>query len=185
MQRILSILLFRWLEWTAMCTLSKNCPPTDNSFPKTLHLRGVYRQSMCCQLKQIASNVCSNCVMSPINKVYYLQLGRKHNLSSRQTKQHSLLTMFNSYPSKKIKRLSFEEFAKKLGLTCNFTAAIWLLNLFRMKRDWKTIYHHFLYKPTTKGKKFRKLKFHVTMNKKRKILLIWKCHATMTKKMRI
>ena len=69
-----------------------------------------------------------------------------------------------------------------MGITCNITAAIWLLRRLQKKWIWKIRYFYVLYKPTKKGKRFHIWKFQVTMTKKGKNLLRWKGQLTMTKK---
>ena len=115
--------------------------------------------------------------------MWYLQLGRRHILSSWQRIQYTLLTIYFSYGFKEIMRLVFEKFVLKLGITCNITtAAIWLLRPFLNNWFWKTRHFYYLLKPTKKGKRFSLWKCHVTMNEKGKNLLIWKSHVTSTKR---
>ena len=114
--------------------------------------------------------------------MWYLQLGTKHTLSSWHAIQYSLLTIYFSEVVAETKRLFFEKFVWKLGITCNITAAIWLLQRFLNKWIWKTRYYYFLYKPTKKGKMLHKWKCHVIMTKKWRNILIWKIHVTMTMK---
>ena len=93
---ILSTPLFCWLKWTALCKLSKSCPLLTTILPLTRYLKSVYRQSTCWYLKQNASNFCSNSLTLPIRIMWYLQLDRKHILSSWRTIQYSSLTIFVS-----------------------------------------------------------------------------------------
>ena len=102
-------------------------------------------------------------LMLPIRIMWCLQLGRKHILSPWREKQYSSLTVCFWYVFAEMKRLFFEEIVKKLGITCNILAAIWLLRRFLNKGIWKTRYHYFWYKPTKKRKRFHIWKGHVTM----------------------
>ena len=43
----LSTPLFRWLKWTALCTISKSCPVLTIILPLKRFLKSVYRQSTC------------------------------------------------------------------------------------------------------------------------------------------
>ena len=74
--------LFWWLKWAASCTSSKSCPLLTTILPLNRYLKKRYRQSTCWQLKHNASNFCSNFSMSPISIQAYLQIGRRHILSS-------------------------------------------------------------------------------------------------------
>ena len=44
---LLSTPLFWWLNWTAVCTLSKSCPLLTTTLPLKQFLKSVYRQSTC------------------------------------------------------------------------------------------------------------------------------------------
>ena len=77
------------------------------------------------------------------------------------------------------------EFAYKLGITCNITAAIWLLNGFLNKWIWKTKYYNFLYKPTQKElsrDNYQKRKESPYLEISRHNVQIRKHHITLTKK---
>ena len=75
-----------------------------------------------------------------------------------------------------------ESFSLKLAITCNTTAAIWLLIRFLNKWIWKTDLFYFSYKHNERGKWFHIWKRHMTTIKNGKNLFIWKCHLTSTRK---
>ena len=98
--------------------------------------------------------------------MWYLQLGRKHNLSSWRAIQYSILSIFFFISVCRNKEAVFWKICLKTGNHFNITAAIWFFRRFLNKWIWKTRYYYFLYKPTKKGKRF----------------LIWKSHVTMTRR---
>ena len=102
---ILSTPPFCWLNWTALCNLSKKCPLLITILTLKRYLKNVYRQSTCWYLKQNEFCFCSKALMLPIRIMWYLQLGSKHILSSWRTLQCSLLTKYFSYVFAGIKRL--------------------------------------------------------------------------------
>ena len=96
--------------------------------------------------------------------------------------------MYFSYVYAELRRLFFESFVWKLGLTCNIAAATWFWNCSHHKRIWKkkTKFSYFSYNPTNKKEKSRQKD-----QKKNEIPLleisrdseqVRKLHLTMTKK---
>ena len=104
--------------------------------------------------------------MSPFGLMWQAQLRRKQILSSWRAVQYSQLTVSFSFEFTGTNRLFLEWFVSELGITCNITAATWLLRGFLNKRIWKLRDNYFLYKNTMKKKRFH----------------IWKCHVTMAEK---
>ena len=82
--------------------------------------------------------------------MWNLHLDTKQVLLLWKTTQKSLRTINFSYVFAEINKQFSEYSAKKLGTTCNLTAAIRMLRRFLNNWFWKTRYCYFLYKCTKK-----------------------------------
>ena len=171
---------------TIVSLIEKNCPlhviqelsRLDNKFATESILEKCMQTVHVVIVETDASNFCSNSLLSLISKMWYLQM--VGSSSCLRGGQYSILysyCFFHMCLQKK--RLFFEQFVWKLGITCNITTAIWLLSRFLIKTIWKIKYCYFSYKPTKKQRD--SIYGNVTWQwpKKRKKLLNGKCHVTM------
>ena len=127
-----------------------------------------------------------------------LQLEKKHMPASWWPMQYSLLTIYFLYVAVEMERRFSESFLGKLGITCNITAAVWLLNCFLNKWTKKHVTTFCKNLPEKKGGsiygsvawKWRKEERNCLYanvndnNQKRRNLLLWQCQVAMTEKKR-
>ena len=125
--------LFWWLNWTALCTLSKSRAHLTTFSPLKKCLKNLYWQSMCWWFKRNASNFRRNPLIFPFSMRWYLQVGREQILFLWLAMQYCLLTVYFSYVFWESKKPFFENFPQKLVITCDITAVIWFLNCFLKK----------------------------------------------------
>ena len=120
--------------------------------------------------------------MSPISIKWYLELGRKHILSSWWATQFSFFTMCSSYVFAEAEDCSLSNLCKNWDpiATLQLPSDFWVVFWTRKAEKQNTI--TFCTDLPKKGTGFDIWKCHVKMTKHGKNLLIWKCHLTMTNK---
>ena len=119
--------------------------------------------------------------MSPIGVMWYLQMGRKHVLSSWRAVQYSLLTMYFSYVFAEIDCFFIKLFKNwdwESLVTLQLPPDCWVVFLTNESEKQSFI---IFCTNLQEGKKFQIWTGHVTMTKKGKKHAIWKCHVTMNR----
>ena len=165
--------LFWWLNWTALCTLSKIRAHLTTFSPLKKCLKNLYWQSMCWWFKKNASNFRRNPLIFPFSTRWYLQVGREQILFLWLAMQYCLLTVYFSYVFWESKKTVFWKLSTKAGYHLWHYSCHLIFELFSEEMNPNDRAIIFC---TTLPRK----KYHSTMPEKRKNLHTWKIYPTMT-----